>query len=127
MNIDVFETIARKQYELVCGECRQHGNRYPLPFEEILEVFKSFFSAYRDRFHEDHPNMKAEQVREIIRKIPWIDDYMKCLCDVADIDADTYAVLIERYFRTPFRNCDYRINHFFSGQIRALRFYETLY
>ena len=44
-----------------------------------------------------------------------------------DIDPDCYEDMIDRHFRTRYRNCDYNINHFFSGRIRELRFYETCY
>lgn len=35
--------------------------------------------------------------------------------------------MIDAYFETEFYDCNYRINHFFSGQIRELRFYEEIY
>lgn len=38
-----------------------------------------------------------------------------------------YPYLIEAYFKTSFKDCDYNICHFFSGRIRELRFFETLY
>ena len=44
-----------------------------------------------------------------------------------DIDPDCYEDMIDKHFRTRYRNCDYNINHFFSGRIRVLRFYETCY
>ena len=35
--------------------------------------------------------------------------------------------MIDQHFQTRYRRCDYNINHFFSGRIRELRFYETCY
>lgn len=44
-----------------------------------------------------------------------------------DHASEGYLILIDQHFQTEYQNCDYRINHFFSGSIRELRFYETCY
>lgn len=123
---DFFKAIASKQYCIVCQEFADKGSTYPLPFDDVLDVFITFFEGYKDHFHEEHPHVKGEQVRKIIRRIPWLDDTHDTFSDI-DLDADAYAVIIPKYFATPFRNCNYRINHFFSGQVRALRYFELLY
>ena len=47
--------------------------------------------------------------------------------DEVDILPNDYPALIEAYFSQDFKNCDYSIAHFMSGDIRALRYYEALY
>ena len=47
--------------------------------------------------------------------------------EMFDTSPEDYRVLIDKYFETTFNNCDYRINHFFSRDIRTNRFYEELY
>lgn len=32
-----------------------------------------------------------------------------------DTGPENYTILIDKYFETPFNNCDYRINHFLVG------------
>ena len=44
-----------------------------------------------------------------------------------EFEYEEYAPIIEQHFKTQYYNCDYNINHFFSGKIRALRFYEVCY
>ena len=39
---------------------------------------------------------------------------------------DVFKYYFEKY-EARYRHCDYNINHFFSGKIRELRFYEELY
>lgn len=44
-----------------------------------------------------------------------------------DISPDAYYAMIDQHFATKYKNCDYNINHFFSGKVRELRFYESCY
>ena len=70
--------------------------------------------------------IRAVQIERIIREMPYIDETDKANSTM-DIDPDCYEDMIDKHFRTRYRNCDYNINHFFSGRIRVLRFYETCY
>jgi len=36
------------------------------------------------------------------------------------IDPLEYPDIIDEYFESDFKNCNYRINHFFSGKIRLI-------
>ena len=72
------------------------------------------------------PPIRAVQIERIIREMPYIDETDKANSTM-DIDPDCYEDMIDKHFRTRYRNCDYNINHFFSGRIRVLRFYETCY
>lgn len=98
----------------------------PYSFEESMSVFKYFFSKYEQVIGSPHPPIRASQIVRICQEMPFI------FCEdkggsIADVDADEYPSMIDRYFETEFRNCNYRINHFFSGRIREMRFYEELY
>lgn len=96
------------------------------PFEDAMSVFRYFFEKYEEVTGEPHPPIRASQIVRICQDMPYIDQQSKG-GSYADIDPDAYPELIDKYFQTPFRNCNYRINHFFSGRIRELRFYEELY
>ena len=86
---------------------------FPYTLEEYLSVFRYFFDRYEEERGEKHPPIKTAQLRKIMEVMPWIED--------AFIEPDVYPDLIDSYFAAVFRGCDYRINHFFSGSIRALR------
>ena len=92
---------------------------WPYTIEEALGVFRYFFAKYEEFFGEPHPPIKASQIERLVKAMPYMDD--------AIIEPDEYPEIIDRYFNTPFKNCDYRINHFFSGKIRGMRWYEMYY
>lgn len=94
----------------------------PYSLEEVLSVFRYFFEKYEEFAKEPHPPIRAGQIARICEAMPYID---RTHGSMADIEADTYPDIIDQYFKTPLRNCDYRINHFFSGKVRALRMYEA--
>lgn len=117
LDIEIFTRLATQAYKEV-------GSVYSL--QEAVDVFVYFFEAYREAMGEDHPPVRKEQIKRIIQAMPFYDkppDDPK----YSDVPPEDYPVLIDAYFRTPFRNCNYRINHFFSGNIRMLRMYEELY
>ena len=91
---------------------------------DVLTVFKYYFEVYEEVLGQTHPPIRFEQIRKIIDLMPFLggdgfEDYF--------IEPDTYEYLIDRHFVTKYRSCDYNINHFFSGNIRLLRYYETCY
>lgn len=105
---------------------------YPLKavysFDEAMGVFQYFFEKYEEMTGEVHPPIRASQIVRICQDMPYIDTNPGDSDGIyEDIAADDYPVLIDKYFSTPFKNCNYRINHFFSGKIRENRFFEELY
>lgn len=94
--------------------------------EEALSVFTYFFHAYEAARGEPHPPIKKQQIIRIMEAMPYINQQDRGN-GLVDIEAEDYPALIDAYFNTDFPNCNYRINHFFSGRIRELRYYEELY
>ena len=94
--------------------------------DEVLAVFEYYFQKYEDTFGEVHPSIRTEQIQRIIEAMPYIDGDGDSSAG-GDVAAEDYETLIDKHFQTQYRNCDYNINHFFSGDIRLLRFYEELY
>lgn len=92
----------------------------PYSLAEVLEVFPEAYTG------APHPPIRANQIERIIHEMPYIDETDKAHSTM-DIDPNCYEDMIDKHFRTRYRNCDYNINHFFSGRIRVLRFYETCY
>lgn len=118
-DFDRFITNAKLAYRR-CG-----GSLYS--FEDVLRVFRYYFETYELIFDEAHPMINIAQIARIIEKMPFILDGDYQSRTMIDIDPDDYETLIDQHFATKYRSCDYNINHFFSGEIRNLRFYETLY
>ena len=98
----------------------------PYTLEEALNVFHCYFEKYEEYTGRPHPPIKASQIVRICQDMPFVDrGYSGGL--YADIEPEAYPALIDRYFATKYRNCDRNINHFFSGRIREMKFYEELY
>ena len=91
--------------------------------EEILEVFRQYFECYEHYRGKAHPNIRIEQIEKIIETMPFANGDMTG--DI-DFDPDDYEYMIKQHFKTRYNNgrCDYNINHFFSGDIRGVRYYE---
>ena len=95
--------------------------------EDMLQVFRYYFETYELIMDEAHPMISIEQIARIMEKMPFVIDGEDGAGTEIDIFPDDYKVIIDQHFITKYRCCDYNINHFFSGQIRDLRYYETIY
>lgn len=107
-----FIIAARLAYRR-CG-----GSAYS--FEEVLQVFQYYFETYELIFGEAHPMISIDQIARVITKMPFISDD-------SIIAPEDYKIIIDQHFITKYQDCDYNINHFFSGRIREMRYYETLH
>lgn len=107
-----FIIAARLAYRR-CG-----GSAYS--FEEVLRVFQYYFETYELIFGEAHPMISIDQIARVITKMPFISDD-------SIIAPEDYKIIIDQHFITNYQHCDYNINHFFSGRIREMRYFETLY
>ena len=95
--------------------------------EEVLQVFRYYFETYEMILEEAHPMISIEQIARIIAKMPFVLDEGQEVSHMIDITPEDYKVIIDQHFITEYRRCDYNINHFFSGRIREMRYFETLY
>lgn len=114
-DFDTFSKIVTKVYK-----------ENPYTLDEVLRVFRYYFWRYEGTLGHPHPNIRTEQIRRIIQVMPYVDreDFGGYF---ADITPEQYEEIIDQHFRTKYRGCDYNINHFFSGRVRELRFYEVCY
>ena len=130
MDFDRFTTAAKLAYRR-CG-----GSAYTI--DEVLRVFRYYFDTYEMIFETAHPMISIVQIVRIIEKMPFVleeednppsrapgeeDGYSRMI----DLLPEDYEAMIDQHFITKYRACDYNINHFFSGKIRDLRYYETCY
>ena len=114
-NFPIFSRLTERAYRNF-EHCR-----YSL--DDVLSVFRYYFQEYEGIFEKAHPNIRLEQIESLIDAMPSIDVNG---CE-AEVSPEDYEILIDQHFNTEYRNCDFNINHFFSGDIRLNRFYEVLY
>lgn len=115
-DFDAFTLRAKLAYRR-CG-----GSLYSL--NDALAVFRYYFDTYEMIMETAHPMISIAQIAGIIEKMPFILDTSAKTCDIM---AEDYKLIIDQHFITEYKNCDYNINHFFSGKIRDLRYFEVLY
>ena len=114
-DFDKFSRIAASVYP---------GGAYSL--EETLNVFRYFFEKYEEVRGEPHPPIRASQIVRIMLDMPY-EEQRDRWGSIVDMDPDCYTMLIDKYFQTPFKNCNYLITHNISGRIRAQTFFEELF
>lgn len=114
-----FAAAVKREYDAITAE-----QEYPYSLVDVLAVFDLYFSAYEQHRGERHPSLKRKQIRDAILALPYSDDVRN---GPASLDPEDYPYLIEAYFKSNFKNCDYRLPHFLSGNIRQLKYYETCY
>jgi hypothetical protein len=111
-----FEVIIKRE----CNELAKEGN---IPYlldgfvQSAIDIFRYYFQMYENTFDKPHPLIKPMQIKKIVLDI-WHGDFD---------DMDDYRAMIDKHFQTKYSNCDYNIIHFFSGDIRQMRYYETCY
>ena len=115
-NFEKFKRIAVKAYRRVDNPI--------FDLEEVLIIFGWYFYRYEQMRREPHPPIRTEQVERLIEEMPYCEGVSG---DLLELYPEDYAAMIDQYFKTRYRNCDYNINHFFSGQIRSIKFYEACY
>lgn len=116
-----FTTFAQRAHENAAG---QGYTVYSL--EDTLAIFKYYFEWYEHTQGKAHPNIRVAQIERIVIAMPYVQEIHR-RAGVLDIDPESYEEMIPQHFKTKYANCDYNINHFFSGQVRELRFFETCY
>lgn len=111
-----------------------YNEENPYKLSECLEVFRYYFQQYEEHTGHPHPPIRAAQVARIMQDMPFLKRPDPALMEFVrerfnyspiDICADDYPLLIRLHFRTRYKDCDYNINHFFSGRIRELRLHEA--
>ena len=115
-NYALFEALLRKVYSSL------ENREYFFSLKESLDIFFYYFDKYEESRGEIHPNIRISQIEQIEKKMPFFDDQIG---PINSFEADHYFAMIDCHFQTQYRNCDYNINHFFSGDIRYYKFCET--
>ena len=74
-------------------------------------------------FHEEHPRLSNKAMDNVVIAIQCGTD----LIEDDQLNVDLYHAMIDKYFQTQYKNCDYNICHFMTDGIRNNRFHEVCY
>lgn len=111
-----------ERFTRICGQIyKTVDTRFS--FNDCMKVFDAYFSCYHDFMGAEHPTPSYKQIAAIMEKMPnVVDEHTEF-----DLEPEDYEKMIPAYFLIDFPNCDYNISHFFAGNIRLYRYYETCY
>lgn len=107
MDLKIFQRQLIKAY---------NASQCVFSLKECFDIFKFYFECYKLYMGREHPHLRTSKLTELLNDLDGNGFF----------ESEDYPYLIEQYFVTPF-NCDRNIVHFFSGDIRTLRFYEACY
>lgn len=91
-------------------------DNHPYTLTEVLEVFRHFFTKHYE-YIGNHPPVRKAQIIRFVDAMPYLTAYTG---GINVIDPEEYTAIIDTYFESKFKYCNYRINHFFSGKIRLI-------
>lgn len=100
----------------------------------VTDIISHFCTAYRKNKHKPCPHISEEFAKRIPERIAVLidPDSGEYLIDEEDWKSSPefytkwYQDMIDKYFSTEFsEGCNYSLQHFFSGNIRVLRWYES--
>lgn len=117
-------SILQKQ---IIGSCHRNGVDSSDLINEVIYIIRYFYSRYSMYFGTEHPRINNKTMDSVVRNI--IDGTENMIVGglLDAVDRDDYVLMIDKYFDTYFKNCDYNIQHFMTSGIRELRYYEAVY
>lgn len=92
------------------------------PNEFAAENVSYYLKKYRQFKGVEHPNLKPEQWQRVFNNIVYAYDYG--VSKEAELVGDEFKRIVDHHFKTNYKNSDYNILHFISGQIMINRAYE---
>jgi len=123
-NFKLFSLLVERAHINVHVEYSLFGHFSFYTLEDTLAVFECYFEKYEETLRAVHPNIRLPQIEKIIMVMP---DTGGSTHEIK-LDPDDYPALIDKHFETQYKaGCDYNVNHFFSGDVRAMRYYEVFY
>lgn len=108
--------ILKKQIRKACIEIDQEPNTV-----YCYKIVKYYFEKYREHFGKNHPRLTTAVVYSILEKLLYGTETFE------PHDTSEWQALIDSYFDTRFKDCDYHIMHFLSDTVINNRFFEEFY
>lgn len=89
--------------------------------EEVQQSIFYYLHQYKNYRDKEHPKLTIEQWIRVI------DNIMYCPATEYNLDVDDIEKMIDKHFKTKYKNCDYNILHFISEGVKNNRFYDGVY
>lgn len=106
---------------------------FPPSFEVAVDIFNAsnyeeeniryYLRKYKNQTGKMHPNLKLNQWDKVIDSIIFAEDQR--LSRDEELLGDLFKEVVDQHFKTDYKDCDYNILHFISGQIMMNRYYEV--
>lgn len=94
----------------------------PYTAEELTEVFDLYFHKFRLFTGREHPEPKTGKLYTLAKVLPYYsattNDPRLMTGEACEILPEQYGRIMDNYFASKYRGCNYHIDHFFAGQIR---------
>lgn len=94
----------------------------PYTTAELAEVFDMYFRKFRNFTGREHPELKREQLYALAVMAPYYSastsDPRLMSGEACEILPEQYSRIMDNYFASKYKGCNYHIHHFFAGQIR---------
>lgn len=127
-NVEIYTDFDQKILDRSIDKaCRENEVEDVKERESIREIIYFFYREYFYSTGREHPRLNQKVMNKCVRKLI---DGTDIICDGINMDGDGvefYKAMIEKYFNTRFKNCNYALPHFMSDEIRNNRYYETMY
>ena len=73
--------------------------------------------------NHEHPKLKLKQWQKVINNIVIAEDNRTSKNE--ELLGKLFEQVVDKHFETPYKNCDYNIMHFISGQVMINRYFEV--
>ena len=89
--------------------------------KEKSNIINYFLATYNEHFDKPHRELRKEQWDQVVNSLfEVVDQYERTI----DIDYQQIKAMIEVYFQTDYKNCDYSLLHFNDERVKEILYYK---
>ena len=115
------------------GNGKEHSQLSAFCFENAKDKLKTsnyekeniiyYLQKYKGVMNHEHPKLKLKQWQKVIDNIVIAEDNKTSKNE--ELLGKLFEQVVDKHFETPYKNCDYNIMHFISGQVMINRYFEV--
>jgi hypothetical protein len=112
---------------------KEHSQLSAFYFENAKDKLKTsnyekeniiyYLQKYQKVMNHEHPKLKLKQWQKVINNIVIAEDNRTSKNE--ELLGKLFEQVVDKHFETPYKNCDYNIMHFISGQVMINRYFEV--
>ena len=112
---------------------KEHSQLSAFYFENAKDKLKTsdyekeniiyYLQKYQKVMNHEHPKLKLKQWQKVIDNIVIAEDNKNSKNE--ELLGKLFEQVVDKHFETPYKNCDYNIMHFISGQVMINRYFEV--